>query len=88
MVIDNVGGVLERMSVPRERETSQVEVAMPIQILGLGLLVLFAGTFGGRWAIGTAGLVLLFLGFVLSGATISVRLPAPAGPGPAPDGRS
>jgi hypothetical protein len=87
VVIESVGGVLERMSAPTERETSQVEVAMPIQILGLGLLVLFAGTFGGRWAIGTAGVVLLFLGFVLSGATISVRMPA--GPDRAPaDGRS
>lgn len=86
MVIGSVDGVLERMTAKTERESSQVEVAIPIQILGLGLLVLFAGTFGARWAILAAGLVLLLVGFVLSGATISVRMPAAAGPAGAEDG--
>jgi hypothetical protein len=41
----------------------------------MGLLVLFAGTFGFRWALLAAALVLLFVGFVLSGVKVSVRLP-------------
>jgi len=65
------------MTAETKREQSQVEVSMPIQLAGFGLLILFAGTFGGRWALLAGGLVLLFIGFVLSGATIRVSMPAP-----------
>jgi hypothetical protein len=77
------------MAEETKREQSQVEVSMPIQLAGFGLLILFAGTFGGRWAVLAGALVLLFVGFVLSGVKVSVSLPAarPAGTGPAsPDG--
>jgi hypothetical protein len=73
------------MAPESKREVSQVEVSLPIQLAGFGLLILFAGTFGGRWAILAGALVLLFIGFVLSGITISVRMPsvqpAPGAPG-------
>jgi hypothetical protein len=77
------------MVTKSERESSaQVELSMPIQVAGFGLLILFAGTFGGRWALLVAGLVLLFLGYVLSGVSVKLQLPAAAGAGePAPDGR-
>ncbi len=52
-----------------------MEISIPIQLTGLGLLVAFAGSFGFRWALLAAALVLLFLGFVLSGATIALQIP-------------
>lgn len=64
------------MAPVEKRESSQVEIAMPIQLLGFGLLIIFAGTFGGRWALLAAGLVLLFIGFVLSGVKISITMPS------------
>jgi hypothetical protein len=75
------------MVAQSKRESSQVEVAMPIQVAGLGLLILFAGTFGGRWALLAAGLVLLFLGWSLSGVRLTLTLPAASAGQPAPDGR-
>lgn len=78
MVTSDLSGLLGSMVTESKREASAVEVAMPIQCLGLGLLILFAGTFGGRWAILAAGLVLLFVGFVLSGVTVAVQLPSSA----------
>lgn len=52
-----------------------MDVATPLQLAGLALLVLFAGTFGLRWAILAAALVLLFAGWVLSGVPVNVRVP-------------
>ena len=74
------------MVTQSKRESSQVEVAMPIQVAGFGLLILFAGTFGGRWALLAAGLVLLFIGYTLSGVRLTLTLPSTAA-ATAPDGR-
>lgn len=64
------------MTTDQKREASQVEMSMPIQLVGFGLLILFAGTFGMRWALLAGGLVLLFIGFVLSGVKITVAMPS------------
>lgn len=60
-----------------------MEIATPLQFAGLAMLVLFAGTFGYRWAILAAALVLLFIGWALSG--VRVRLTS-AGPAATVDG--
>lgn len=53
-----------------------IEIALPVQVAGLVLLVLFAGTFGLRWAVLALAVELLFVGWVFSGARITVDLPA------------
>lgn len=58
---------------------------MPIQFAGLAFLVMFAGTFGARWAVLAAGLVLLFIGFALSGVRITLALPSAAADRPGSD---
>lgn len=57
---------------------TRVDVALPIQVAGLALLIMFAGTFGGRWAMLAGAVVLLFVGFALSGVRVTIRLGTPA----------
>lgn len=66
------------MDNTRARPTSSqvVDVALLVQLAGFALLILFASTFGVRWALLASSLVLLFLGWVLSGVTVTVALPA------------
>lgn len=52
-----------------------MEISHPIQLAGLALLIVFAATFGARWAVLAAALVLLFIGFLLSGVKVSVQIP-------------
>lgn len=64
-----------------------LDVSLPLEVLGLVLLVLFAGTFGMRWAVLALALIALFVGTVLSGVRITVQLPGRAAAGAPPEVR-
>ncbi|GAB6902496.1 hypothetical protein [Kineosporia succinea] len=54
-----------------------MEFSTPLQVLGLALLVMFAATFGARWALLAGACVALFLSLALSGVRLQLRLRVP-----------